>query len=117
MFNFWSRICSITNRNGFDFSLRYKLQIIGIPIEGATNVFCDNKSVYENDLFEKYQLKKRNEAICFRRARECMASDIIIVHRVDTDDNLADMFTKSPPGWKHVQLSSWIMYLDIPNIY
>jgi hypothetical protein len=28
--------------------LRYKLRMMGIPIEGSTNVFCDNNSVVQN---------------------------------------------------------------------
>ena len=44
-------------------------------------------------------------------------ADIIIVHKLDTNDNLADLLTKSLPGWKNVQLRSRIMYLDNPNIY
>ena len=29
-------------------ALRYKLRMFGLPIEGPTNVFCDNESVYKN---------------------------------------------------------------------
>jgi hypothetical protein len=29
-------------------ALRYKLRMMGIPIQGATNCFCDNKSVVTN---------------------------------------------------------------------
>ena len=32
-------------------SLEYKLRIIGVTIEGAANIFCDNESVYRNDSF------------------------------------------------------------------
>ena len=46
----------------------------------------------------------------FIEQRECMATDIIIFHRVGTNDNLADMLTNSLPRWKRVQLG-------IRNIY
>ena len=46
-----------------------------------------------------------------------MAADIIIVHKVDNNDNFADLFTKSLPGWNRVQLRGWIVYSDNPNIY
>ena len=39
-----------------------------------------------------------------------MAEKIIIVHRVDTNDNIYDLLTKSLPGWKRVQLISRIIY-------
>ena len=29
-------------------ALRYKLRIFGAPIEGATNIYCDNEAVYKN---------------------------------------------------------------------
>ena len=45
-----------------------------------------------------------------------MADDIIIVHKVNTNDNLADMMTKSLPGWKRVWLFSLFVYSDNTNI-
>ena len=39
-------------------SLRYNLIMIGVPIEGAANVFCDNAFVYRNESFAENQLKK-----------------------------------------------------------
>ena len=45
-----------------------------------------------------------------------MAADMIIFYKVNNNDNLADLFTKSLPVWKHVQLISRKMYSDNPNI-
>ena len=42
------------------FSLRYKLRMIGVPIEGPANILCDNESVYRNASFAESQLKKKN---------------------------------------------------------
>ena len=28
--------------------LRYKLRMFGVPIDGPTNVYCDNEAVYNN---------------------------------------------------------------------
>ena len=78
--------------------------MIGVPIKGAVNVCCDNDSVYRNASFDEYQINKNHQTICFHQVSECMAADIIIVHKVDTNDNLADLLTKSIPGWKRVQL-------------
>ena len=72
--------------------------------------------MYNNVSFSKSQLKKKNQYIYFHQARECMADDIIIVYKVDTNDNLSDLLTKSLPSCKHVKLRSRIMYLDNPNI-
>ena len=97
-------------------SMRYKLQMIGIPIDGAANVFCDNDSVYKNESFAEYRLKKKHKSICFHRTRECMDSNIIIVHKFDTEDNLADLLTKSLPSWKRIKLRSRIIYSDNTSI-
>ena len=45
-----------------------------------------------------------------------MAANIIIVHKVGTNDNIAALLTNSLPGWKRVHLISRIMYSDNPNI-
>ena len=76
--------------------------MIGVTIEGAANAFSDHESVYKNDSFSESQLKKKHQVICFHRARECMTANIIIVHRVNTNDNIEDLLTKLLPGWKHV---------------
>ena len=50
-------------------SLRYRLRMIGVPIEEAENVFCENESVYRNELIDEYQLKKKHQAICFHQEK------------------------------------------------
>ena len=90
--------------------------MIGVPIEGAALFFCDNESVYSNASFSKSQLNKKHQDICFHQSRECMAPNIIIVHKVNNNDNISDMLIKSLPGWKHVKLISLIVYSENPNI-
>ena len=36
----------------------YKLQMMGIPIEGSALVFCDNKGVFKNTTAPKSMIKK-----------------------------------------------------------
>ena len=92
--------------------LRYKLRMFGIPIDGHANVFCDNESVYKNSSFAESTLKKKHNSVCFHRVRECVAAGIIIVHKVDSSYNLADLLTKSLPANERVALRSRIMYCD-----
>ena len=40
--------------------LRYKLWMMGIEINGSTNVFCDNESVVTNTMRPKSMLKKKH---------------------------------------------------------
>ena len=93
-------------------SLRYKLCMFGIPVPEHANVFCDNESVYKNVSFVESTLKKKHNSICFHRVRECVAVGIILVHKVDSSHNLADILTKSLPAHERVNLRKKIMYCD-----
>ena len=42
---------------------RYKLRVFGVPIEGPTNVFCDNEAVTKNSIFTESTLKKKHNSI------------------------------------------------------
>ena len=46
-------------------SLRYKLRMFGVPIEGATNVYCDNDSVVNNSTKPESTLKKKHNGIAY----------------------------------------------------
>ncbi|GFH61944.1 pol protein [Chaetoceros tenuissimus] len=92
-------------------SMRYKLRMMGVPIEGPTHVFCDNEAVYKNSSIAHSTLKKKHNSICFHRVRECVAAGIQVVHKVDTADNLSDILTKSLPAHIRKNLRSLIMYI------
>lgn len=68
--------------------------MFGIPINGPAQVFCDNEAVYKNSAFAHLTLKKKHNSIFFHRVRECVASGIMCVHKVNTMFNLADILTK-----------------------
>jgi hypothetical protein len=78
-------------------SLRYKLRMFGIPLEGSANVFCDNQSVVINASIPSSTLKKKHNAIAYHKVREAIAAGIIRVAKVDGDKNLADLLMKSLP--------------------
>jgi hypothetical protein len=46
-------------------SMRYKLRILGIPIDGPANVFSNNKSVVTNSTIPTSTLKKKHNAIAY----------------------------------------------------
>ncbi len=58
-------------------SLRYKLRMFGIPIEGATDIFCDNESVYKNASPPESVLSKKQHSISYHSARESVAEKIV----------------------------------------
>ena len=90
-------------------SLRYKLRMFGIPINGYANVFCDNESVFKNASFAESRLKKKHNSICFHRVRECVASMILMPFKVGTNFNLSDILTKSLSPFKRLSLRKLIM--------
>ena len=79
-------------------SLQYKLRMFGVPIEGPTNVFCDNEAVTNNAIFPaESTLKKKHDAIAYHRTREAVAAGTIRVTKEDGKTNLADVLTKPLP--------------------
>ena len=79
-------------------SLRYKLRMFGIPLEGSTNVFCDNQSVVTSASVPELTLKKKHNSIAYHRVRECVAAGTIRIIKEPSETNLADMLTKPLPG-------------------
>ena len=74
--------------------IRFKLQMFGIPIDGATDVLCDNQSVLNNSSKFESTLDKKHASIAYHAVRWAVAAGIIRVGKVHKDDNLADAFTK-----------------------
>ena len=87
--------------------------MFGIPILGYVGVFCDNQAVYKNTAFAESTLKKKHKYILFHSVRECVASGIMIVHKVYAKYNLAGILTKSLSAEDWFRLSSMIMIDDV----
>ena len=75
-------------------SLRYKLRMFGVPIDGAANVYCDNEAVYKNTVLPESTLKKKHHSIAYHRCRQAVAAGVMRVAKQGTEKNLADLFTK-----------------------
>ena len=79
---------------------RYKLRMLGIPVNGPSIMLGDNMSVIQNCTLPSSQLKKKHNAIAYHRVRECVASGIIKLGHVSSQDNFADICTKALNGPK-----------------
>jgi len=55
--------------------LRYKLRMMGIPVNLPTFIFGDNRSVLINSLKPDSSLKKKSSSIAFHFVREGVAKD------------------------------------------
>ena len=75
-------------------SLRYKLRMFGVPIDGPASVFCDNEAVYKNTVLPESTLNKKHHSIAYNRCREVVAAQTIQVAKDGTLTNLAKIFTK-----------------------
>jgi Reverse transcriptase (RNA-dependent DNA polymerase) len=91
-------------------ALRYKLRMFGVPIEGPSNVFCDNEAVYKNTSLPESTLKKKHHSIAYHRCREAVAAGTIRVAKEGTKTNLSDLFTKLLPQPRREELLDKFTY-------
>ena len=90
--------------------LRYKLRMMGVQVDGPTNVFCDNTAVVMSTTKPKSTLKKKHNAIAYHRVREAQAAGVIQIAKEDGNMNLADVLTKSLLGPQLHTMISFILW-------
>ena len=78
-------------------ALRYKLRMFWVPIDGSTNIFCDNEAVYNNASTPESHLRKKHHSILYHMSREAVASGACRMAKEYTETNLLDLFTKVLP--------------------
>ena len=83
-------------------ALRYKLRMMGIPIEDPTNTFCDNKSVVINATLPQSTLQKKHNSVAYHKVRESVAATSLRITHEQGKFNLSDCLTKfqKPPNFK-----------------
>ncbi len=94
---FGSEFQAMKNAVELSESLRYKLHMFGVPIDGPTNVFCDNEAVYKNTSISESTLKKKHHSIAYHRCCEAVAAGTGRVAKEGTKTNLSDLLTKLLP--------------------
>ena len=77
--------------------LRYKLRMMGIPVEGPCYVYGDNQAVLANSRAPDSMLKKKSNSIAYHFVREGCSRDVWRCAYIKTDDNQADICTKPLP--------------------
>jgi hypothetical protein len=91
-------------------SLRYKLRMFGVPIDGPTNIFCDNDAVCKKTTLPDSTLKKKHHSIAYHRCREAVAAGTVRIAKEDTKSNLSDLFTKILPQIRREDLLDKFTY-------
>ena len=91
--------------------LRYKLRMLGIPVEGPAYVFGDNKSVLYNSSIPDSILKKKSQSLSYHFVREGSARDEWRIAYVNTHENPSDLLTKPlPDGEKRRRFVRMILH-------
>ena len=91
-------------------SLRYKLRMMGIPLDGHAHVLADNQSVIHNVSAPQSTLKKKSNSIAYHYVRERAAAGVIQVQYEPTETNLADILTKVHTGTTRKRLAEMILF-------
>ena len=92
--------------------LRFKLRMFGIPIEGPTDIMCDNNSVVNSAQRPESVLSKKHLAICYHRVRESVARGACRFGKIETELNLADLFSKVLPEPSRHRLLNGIVWRE-----
>ena len=85
--------------------------MFGIPFDSdkdegdkATNIFCDNMSIVNNYTDVESVLNKNHSSCAYHFNRWTVASNTVSIAWIETNENLADVFTKRLPENKRKYL-------------
>ena len=84
--------------------------MIGVPVDGPTDMFCDKEAVYKNSSTPESVLLKKHHSVAYHKCLEAVASGIFRIAKEDTDTNLADIFTKVLPSPRREPLLDMFTY-------
>jgi hypothetical protein len=91
-------------------NLRYKCRMMGIPLDGPTIMRVDNQSVVNNTTNPSSVLKKKSNAIAYHYVRENVAAGILLIAYIRSENNLADMLTKTQAGPVRKALADQVLF-------
>jgi hypothetical protein len=91
--------------------LRYKLRMMGVPLDGPTRIRADNMSVVNNCSCPESQLKKKSNSIAYHFCHKVIASKALHVSYEPTATNMADMRTKTQDANTRSRLASSVRRL------
>ena len=88
---------------------RYKLCMMGVPINRPSLLQCDNISVIFNSTRPHSTLNKKSNSICYHDMREAVATNELMVGHISTHLNYSDLFKKVTYDGKRVKLASGVI--------
>ena len=90
--------------------LRYKLHMMGVPIDGPSYIYGDNKYVIINTSKPESTLKKKKNSIAFHLIREAVAMRGCCTTHIPTLKSTLDFLTKVLFEKKRRDLVGGVMY-------
>ena len=96
-------------------SLKYTLQSIGVPLKVPIKIHCDNEAILTSASTPGTELKRKSVAVAYHAVREAYALGVVEFYKVDTVDNIADVFTKPLNRLKFFRHKNWVLYNYQPD--
>ena len=96
--SFGSEFCAMKQCCEYLRGLRYKLRMMGIPVDGPAYIYGDNQSVLANTTIPDSTLKKKSQSIAYHFVREGAARGEWRTSYINTHDNESDLLTKVLPS-------------------
>jgi hypothetical protein len=92
-------------------ALRTHLRMLGVPLDGAADLLCDNMSVVMSSTIpgSVLKMKKHTNAVSYHKVRETIAAKAMQVRHEPTGSNLADVLSKCFDGPAHQRLISHLL--------
>ena len=92
-------------------TLRHKLHIFEVPLDGPADVFCDNRGVLMNASKPESTLHKKHNTINYHAVCDAAAAGILRVRKEDGETNLVDLLTKVLTRQRRWDLCHFLMWL------
>ena len=90
-------------------TLRYKLRMFGVPIDGPVDILCDKQSVVNNTTNVDSKLNKKHNSLAFHAVRWAVAANILRLGKFHTSENITDPYTKLLSAYKRDHhFGNWI---------
>jgi hypothetical protein len=90
--------------------IRYKLKIMGIPLEGPAHMRVDNMPVVNNTTSPDSMLRKKSNSIAYHFVRESVAAGWVKIGYEKTKTNLADMLIKVKTRTERKRLADVVLF-------
>ena len=108
--SFGSEFTALRTAVELSLGLRYKLRMMGVPIDGPIYIKGDNMSVITNSSVPESMLKKKSNSIAFHFCREESAKGTVVISYEPSQTNLADMLTKIQGGMERQKLVQRVLF-------